>query len=75
MSRVLRFPYPSLEELRAAELAILEDLAETRRRIVDLLEGERGSERKHPRGVLGGPREALGRKPAPSSVSKFRRPS
>lgn len=75
MSRLLRFPCRTLEELRADELAILEELAETRRRIVDFLEGQRGSERKRPRGALGGSREARGRKPAPSSRSSFRRPS
>lgn len=57
MSRLLLFPCRTLEELRADELAILEDLAETRRRIVDLLEGERGSERTHPRNARGGPEE------------------
>lgn len=57
MSRVLRFPCRTLEELRADELAILEDLAETRRRIADFLEGDRGSERKHPKNARGGPEE------------------
>lgn len=72
MSRLLSFPCRTLEELRAAELAILEDLAETRRRIVECLESEAGSERKRQGGARGGPQETRERKAPPALPLPFR---